>query len=46
MHGELYPVWSELIREVWIPLNELEGAPEDLFAELYREFANPPVAPT
>lgn len=45
MYGSLYSVWSELLREVWIPLGEVEDAPEDLFAEIYREIAKPPVPP-
>jgi hypothetical protein len=36
MRGEFIGIWSELIREVWEPLAQLEEAPDDLFCELYR----------
>ncbi len=45
MRGEFIGVWSETLREIWLPLvdqplgeNE-EGVPEDIFCELYRELA-------
>ena len=45
MHSEFVGVWSELWREVWLPLIDeplREGeddVPEDIFCELYREVA-------
>jgi hypothetical protein len=45
MRGEFIGVWSDTRREIWQPLidkllSETEdGAPEDLFCELYREIA-------
>jgi hypothetical protein len=36
MRGEFIGIWSDLTREVWKPLAELDGAPDDLFCELYR----------
>lgn len=39
MHGEFIGVWSETWREIWSPLIALEGVPEDVFCELYRELA-------
>ena len=39
MRGELLPVWSETWRDIWSKLVKHPGAPEDLFSELYREFA-------
>ena len=45
MRGELVPVWPDAWVEIWHPLVE-EGAPDDLFCELYRELVvairNPP----
>lgn len=46
MRGEFIGVWSEIWREIWLPLIDHEGVPEDIFCELYRELApalkNPP----
>lgn len=45
MRGEFIGVWSETGREIWQPLIDQflleteEGAPEDLFCELYREIS-------
>lgn len=39
MRGEVIGVWSETWREIWLPLIEHEGVPEDIFCELYRELA-------
>ena len=39
MHGELIGVWSETWREIWMELASQEGAPDDLFCELYRELS-------
>jgi len=39
MRGELLPVWSETWRDIWAKLAKHADAPEDLFSELYREFA-------
>lgn len=39
MRGELTYVWSETWREIWLPLIEQEGVPNDVFCELYRELA-------
>ena len=39
MRGEFIGVWSETWREIWLPLIDHEGVPEDLFCELYRELA-------
>lgn len=45
MRGEFIGVWSETWREIWQPLMEQsfgdndEGVPEDIFCDLYREFA-------
>lgn len=36
MRGEFYGIWSDLTREVWEPLAQLDAAPDDLFCELYR----------
>lgn len=51
MHGEFIGVWSEMWREIWLPLideplgeNE-EGVPEDIFCELYRVLAGDPKRP-
>lgn len=40
MRGELIGVWFETWREIWLPLTEHEGVPEDIFCELYRELAS------
>lgn len=39
MRGEFIGVWSETWREIWLPLIEHEGVPEDIFCELYRALA-------
>ena len=39
MRGELTYVWSETWREIWLPLIDQEGIPNDIFCELYRELA-------
>lgn len=39
MRGELIGVWSETWREIWLPLIDHEGVPEDIFCELYRALA-------
>jgi hypothetical protein len=39
MRGEFIGVWSETWREIWLPLIDHEGVPEDIFCELYRELA-------
>jgi hypothetical protein len=40
MRGELTYVWSETWREIWLPLIDQEGIPNDIFCELYRELAS------
>src|SRR5437867_3393540 len=39
MRGEFLGVWSETWREIWLPLIDHDDVPEDIFCELYREFA-------
>jgi hypothetical protein len=39
MRGEFLGVWSEIWREIWGPLASCEGAPDDIFCEIYRELA-------
>jgi hypothetical protein len=39
MRGEFIAVWSETWREIWSPLIDQEGVPDDIFSELYRELA-------
>jgi hypothetical protein len=39
MRGELIGVLSETWREIWLPLIDHEGVPEDIFCELYRALA-------
>ena len=45
MRSEFVGVWSEMWREVWLPLIDQplcegeDGVPEDIFCELYREVA-------
>ncbi len=39
MRGEFIGVWSETWREIWLPLVDHEGVPEDIFCELYRALA-------
>lgn len=45
MRGEFIGVWSETWREIWLPLIDHEGVPEDIFCELYRELAGSPKKP-
>ncbi|MBZ0261078.1 MAG: hypothetical protein K8F90_10810 [Hyphomicrobiales bacterium] len=48
MRGELLPVWTETWRDIWLKLAKHPLGPDDLFSELYREFAispTPPVTP-
>lgn len=40
MRGELIGVWKETWREIWQPLSDQEGVPEDIFCELYRELSD------
>jgi len=39
MRGELLPVWAETWRDIWAKVAKHPDAPDDLFSELYREFA-------
>jgi hypothetical protein len=39
MRGEFIGVWPETWREIWLPLIDHEGVPEDIFCELYRALA-------
>lgn len=39
MRGEFIGVWSEIWHEIWLPLFDHEGIPNDIFCELYRELA-------
>ena len=39
MRGEFIGVWSETWREIWLPLIDHEGVPDDVFCELYRALA-------
>ncbi len=39
MRGEFIGVWGETWREIWQPLTDLEGVPDDIFCDLYREVA-------
>jgi hypothetical protein len=45
MRGQLLPVWPQTWIHIWLPLNESEEAPEELFSELYREFSAMPRRP-
>ncbi|MCG3188759.1 MAG: hypothetical protein LKCHEGNO_00914 [Burkholderiaceae bacterium] len=45
MRGEFIGVWCESWREIWLPLTDHEGVPEDIFCELYRELAGNPSKP-
>ncbi len=45
MRGELIPVWRDTWQAIWRPLSHHADAPDDLFVELFREFASPPTAP-
>jgi hypothetical protein len=46
MRGELTSVWNETWPRVWLPLLRPAGTPDDLPAELLREFAEAPLPPT
>lgn len=51
MRGEFIGVWSETWREIWLPLIDQplvgdEGVPDDIFCDLYREFAKSLRTPT
>ena len=37
MRGEFIGVWSETWREIWLPLIDHEGVPEDIFCERFGE---------
>lgn len=37
MHGEFIAVWNETYREIWNPLLQQEGVPDDVYSALYRE---------
>ena len=44
MNSDFVGVWSEMWREVWLPIDQPlregeDGVPEDIFCELYREVA-------
>lgn len=39
MRGEFIGVWTEMRREIWLPLVDHESVPTDIFCELYRELA-------
>lgn len=39
MRGEFIGVWSETWREIWTPLIDQEGVPEDIYCEIYRELS-------
>lgn len=45
MRGEFIPVWSDTWHGIWTPLSEHADAPQDLHAELFREFASEPQPP-
>jgi len=45
MRGEFIGVWSETWREIWLPLIDYDGVPDDIFCELYRELAGNPKKP-
>ena len=36
MRGEFIGVWSDTWREIWQPLIDQAGLPEDIYCELYR----------
>ena len=40
MRGEFIGVWSETWREIWLPLIDHEGVPDDIFCEMYRALAS------
>ncbi|THJ20001.1 MAG: hypothetical protein CAF44_013275 [Nitrospira sp. CG24D] len=39
MRGEFMGIWLETWREIWEPLSSQDGAPDDMFCEIYRELA-------
>ncbi len=39
MRGEFIGVWQDTFREIWDPLAGVEGAPDDLYCELFRAFS-------
>lgn len=39
MRGEFLGVWKETYREIWTPLLDHEGVPDDVYSQLYRELA-------
>ena len=39
MRGEFIGVWSDTWREIWLPLIDHGGVPDDIFCELYRALA-------
>jgi hypothetical protein len=39
MRGEFIRVWADTWREIWEPLASQEGAPDDIFCEIYRELS-------
>ena len=45
MLGELQPVWSEVWREIWVPLSKQPDAPVDLWTALFAELVPPPGKP-
>jgi hypothetical protein len=45
VRGELLPVWPDTWRSIWLPLARHEGAPVDLFSELYRELTDAMLLP-
>jgi hypothetical protein len=45
MRGELLPALPETWRHIWVTLADGKNAPEELFSELYREFAPMPRRP-
>ena len=45
MRGECIGIWSETWREVWLPLIDHEGSPEDIFCERFGEPVLEPFRP-
>ena len=39
MRGEFLGAWSEMSREIWVPLTDNEDVPADIFCELYQALA-------
>lgn len=46
MRGEFLNVWEDTYREIWAPLADEEGVPNDLFSQLYRELFSALKEPT